>query len=74
MSSKLSSSNQLPKSDHFTGKYNAPTAESFRIFPSSPEQEIVISGVAGRYPNCNNADDLRHHLYNKVRFQMHFGF
>lgn len=74
MSSKLSSSNVPPKSGHSTGKSNASTVESFRVFPSSPEQEIVISGVAGRYPNCDHAEDLRYHLYNKVRCPTYFGF
>lgn len=39
-----------------------------RIFPASADDEIVISGLGGRYPSCDNAEDLRHHLYNKVGF------
>lgn len=67
MSSKMSSSDAL-KSDHILNDPNGEaTAESAsRIFPSCPEEEIVISGLAGRYPNSDNVDEFRHHLYNKV--------
>lgn len=44
------------------------SSESTRIFPSCPEDEIVISGIAGRYPKCDNVEEFRYHLYNKVRF------
>lgn len=40
--------------------------ESVRIFPSCPDEEIVISGMAGRYPSCDNVEDFRHHLFNGV--------
>ncbi|XP_031629091.1 fatty acid synthase-like [Contarinia nasturtii] len=40
--------------------------QSTRIFPSCPDEEIVISGTAGRYPNCENVEEYRHHLYNKI--------
>lgn len=42
---------------------------SFRVFPSSPDEEVVISGMAGRYPNCDNVEDYRRHLFNKVSFR-----
>lgn len=74
MSSKMSSSD-MPKSDHVLTEQNySPNNESFRIFPSCPEDEIVISGIAGRYPSCDNVDEFRHHLYNKVRFSGVFFF
>lgn len=66
MSSKISLSD-MPKSDH-EKKYTHD--ESFRIFPSCPEEEIVISGVSGRYPSSDNVDEFRHNLYNKVRFSI----
>jgi len=28
--------------------------------------EIVISGISGRFPNTNNMKELAHNLYNKV--------
>lgn len=65
--SKMSLSD-TPKSEHilFEQNYVPNKNESFRIFPSSPEEEIVVSGMAGRFPNCDNVDEFRHHLFNKV--------
>lgn len=34
-------------------------------FPSF-EDEIVISGVSGRFPNSDNFADFAHNLYNKI--------
>jgi fatty acid synthase, animal type len=31
-----------------------------------PEDEIVISGIAGRFPNSDNVDHFADNLYNKV--------
>lgn len=59
----------VPTSENvFTERIYKPSKESFRIFPSSPEDEIVISGLAGRYPNSDNAEEMSHNLYNKVCF------
>lgn len=33
-----------------------------------PDEEIVISGISGRFPNSDNMFEFEHHLYNKVRF------
>lgn len=41
--------------------------ENFRVFPATPGDEIVISGMSGRYPECDNVEELSHNLYNKVR-------
>jgi acyl transferase domain-containing protein len=30
------------------------------------DDEIVISGMAGRFPNAANTAELAHNLYNKV--------
>lgn len=49
-----------------TEKNYVPANETYRVFPSSPEEEIVISGVAGRYPSCDNVQEFSHHLFNKV--------
>lgn len=70
MSSKMSSSDSL-KSDHNSAEKNIEwqSESSSRIFPSCPEEEIVISGMAGRYPNSDNTEEFRHHLYNKVRLK-----
>lgn len=68
MSSKMSSL-ETKKSKIITEKNYAPNSnESIRIFPSCPEEEIVITGMAGRYPSCDNVEEFRHHLFNKVRF------
>lgn len=40
--------------------------DKFRTFPASPDDEIVISGMAGRFPESDNVAELAHNLYNKV--------
>lgn len=35
-------------------------------FELDPDEEIVISGVSGRYANARNISELAHNLYNKV--------
>lgn len=47
------------------GTYKPPSDKG-RIFPSTPDDEVVISGVAGRYPSCDHVGDLRENLFNKV--------
>lgn len=42
------------------------TPENVRAFPASPGDEIVISGMTGRFPNADNVEELAHGLYNKV--------
>lgn len=37
-----------------------------RIHPTTPDEEIVISGMAGRFPNSHDIDEYKHNLYNKV--------
>lgn len=29
-------------------------------------EEIVVSGIAGRFPNANNVDEFGHNLFNKI--------
>lgn len=43
-----------------------PSSNKHRIFASTPDDEIVISGIAGRYPSCDNVGELRENLFNKV--------
>jgi fatty acid synthase, animal type len=31
-----------------------------------PQDELVISGIAGRFPNSNNMAEFSHNLFNKV--------
>lgn len=45
------------------------SSDTHRIFPPTPNDEIVISGVAGRYPSCENVDELCENLFNKVTNQ-----
>lgn len=40
---------------------------SRRHTPSQGE-EIVISGISGKFPNSRNVAELSYNLYNKVRF------
>jgi fatty acid synthase, animal type len=37
-----------------------------RAYPLTPEDEIVISGISGRFPSSRNMHDFAHNLYNKV--------
>lgn len=73
MSTNIESLSNFSSNDNALTKRNlVPNSiESFRIFPSCPEEEIIISGAAGRYPSCDNAEDFRHNLYNQVRFQQY---
>lgn len=41
-------------------------SETYRAFPNSVDDEIVISGISGRFPKCENVEELAHNLYNKV--------
>ncbi|XP_013112283.2 fatty acid synthase [Stomoxys calcitrans] len=37
-----------------------------RIYPESEDDDIVISGMAGKFPNCHNIAEYKHCLYNKI--------
>lgn len=39
---------------------------SARIWPQSPDDEIVISGISGKFPSAKNVTEFAHNLYNKV--------
>lgn len=41
-------------------------SKPWRAFAASEEDEIMIAGMAGRFPECDNVDELAHNLYNKV--------
>lgn len=43
-----------------------PSSDPHRIFASAPDEEIVISGMAGRFPSCDSVAELRENLFNKV--------
>jgi len=38
----------------------------FRAAPVDPDDEIIISGISGRFPNSANVTELAHNLYNKI--------
>lgn len=42
-----------------------------RTHAASPEDEIVITGVAGKFPNSKNIEEFAHHLYNKVNLKQY---
>ncbi|KAG5679907.1 hypothetical protein PVAND_009443 [Polypedilum vanderplanki] len=42
------------------------TKISKRAFVSDPDEEIVISGVSGRFPRARNMNELTYNLYNKI--------
>lgn len=37
-----------------------------RIHAANDDEEIVITGMAGRFPNSNHVAEFRDNLYNKV--------
>lgn len=37
-----------------------------RARASNPDDEIVISGVSGKFPNAQNVEEFKKNLYNKV--------
>lgn len=39
---------------------------SSRIRVSDPDDEIVISGISGKFPNAENVEEFARNLYNKV--------
>lgn len=38
-----------------------------RIWPQTPGDEIVISGISGKFPSSRNLTEFGHNLFNKVR-------
>lgn len=40
--------------------------KNIRVFAEDDDNEIVISGMSGRFPNSRNIADLEYHLFNKV--------
>lgn len=49
-----------------TAKDFPPSNETYRVFPNTADDEIVISGISGRFPKCDSVEELAHNLYNKV--------
>lgn len=37
-----------------------------RLIAESPEEEIVISGIAGRFPDSDDMKHFKENLFNKV--------
>jgi len=37
-----------------------------RPFPDTDGDDIVISGMSGKFPNCRNISEYKYKLYNKV--------
>lgn len=50
--------------DQMSSSYNRRVLTKATV--TNPEDAIVISGIAGRYPNSNNVADFAHNLYNQV--------
>ncbi|XP_066144652.1 fatty acid synthase-like [Euwallacea fornicatus] len=63
-----------PNADEFSSKctlnksdYADPSIEFGKILASPPpNEEIVISGISGEYPNSNNVQEFAENLFNKV--------
>lgn len=45
-----------------------------RTHPSTTDDEIVISGISGKFPSCKNVEEFSYNLYNKVSFRDISGF
>lgn len=45
-----------------------------RIRPESADDEIVISGISGKFPKAGNMAEFAHNLYNKVNKMRRFFF
>lgn len=41
-----------------------------RSYPDTDGDDIVISGMAGKFPNCRNVAEYEYKLYNKVKSQI----
>lgn len=37
-----------------------------RMFPLTPDDDIVVSGISGKFPNSKNVSEFEKNLYNKV--------
>uniref|UniRef100_A0A1B0B9K0 Fatty acid synthase n=1 Tax=Glossina palpalis gambiensis TaxID=67801 RepID=A0A1B0B9K0_9MUSC len=37
-----------------------------RVYPATDGDDVVISGMAGKFPNCHNIDEYEYKLYNKI--------
>lgn len=44
---------------------------SARIFAQSLDDEICITGIAGKFPNSKNVAEFEYNLYNKVKCLIH---
>lgn len=38
-----------------------------RAKPLDPDDEIVITGISGKFPNSENVEEFAKNLYNKVK-------
>lgn len=38
-----------------------------RTHSATPGEDIVISGISGKFPNSRNVEEFAHNLYNKVQ-------
>lgn len=45
-----------------------PTKYFSRVQPLTQDDQVVISGVSGRFPNADNMAEFTHKLYNKIDF------
>lgn len=53
-------------------KVDGPSVKPWRAFAASEDEEIVASGMSGRFPESDDIDELEYNLYNKVSFLFYF--
>lgn len=46
-------------------------AKNSRVYASNPDDEIVISGISGKFPSAKNVAEFSDKLYNKVKMSVH---
>lgn len=59
MPSNIKNDTQIPRPDLSRPCY-------YRSHAANSEEEIVISGMSGRFPKCDNVTQYKNNLYNKV--------
>ena len=53
---------------------NTDCKQNFRAHPESDGDEIVISGMAGRFPNSRSVSEFESNLYDKVNKRSQFNY
>lgn len=59
----------LDESERFKmDKSQGPSVKPWRAFAASDDEEIMVTGMSGRFPESDDIEELKYNLYNKVWF------